>query len=99
MQQAGNFQNAATTKTWADVYGEARERFGGQMPGTALEQELIELYEQQPADVISAIEKLAGRYSEGKIRSPWPLLAREVREQPRREHVAPDVNADRERWV
>ena len=64
--------------SWQEAYDDACQRFGGQRPGNALEQELIEAYEARPVAFQHAVDKLAQRYADGKVRSPWPLVKAEL---------------------
>jgi hypothetical protein len=62
---------------WSHVRDRGEELFGD-TPGPKLEATLLEIFEQRPEAVIAAIEKLGKRYAAGKVRSPWPLVLREV---------------------
>jgi len=85
--------------TWHEVYSDAVERFGGQRPGAQLEAELVQAFEQHPAEVQAAIVKLGGRFSAARVRSPWPLVLREVEDAVHRSVVVADTSADRERLI
>lgn len=63
---------------WADIYETGRTAFGGQTPGRNLEQQLVDLFHENPAAIINAITKLEVRYIKGEIHSPWPLVLREA---------------------
>ena len=81
---------------WQQAYDDACQRFGGQRPGNALEQELIEAYEQRPVAFQHAVDKLAQRYADGKVRSPWPLVKAELEQDAQRALIVGDDSAERE---
>ena len=76
--------------TWQEAYDDACQRFGGQRPGNALEQELIEAYEARPVAFQHAVDKLAQRYADGKVRSPWPLVKAELEQDAQRALIVVD---------
>ena len=82
--------------TWQEAYDDACQRFGGQRPGNALEQELIEAYEARPVAFQHAVDKLAQRYADGKVRSPWPLVKAELEQDAQRALIVGDDSAERE---
>lgn len=92
------------TDTWADTYNHAVELFGEQRPTRALEEQLLTIYRDRPTDVHAAIERLAHRYRDGKIRSPWPILLTELRQDEQRAAATPSRDEARalhlaETWI
>jgi hypothetical protein len=84
-----------TETTWADTYQTTVDAFGGTTPGQQLETQILTHYQQHPAATQTAINKIAARYKDGKIHSPWPLLLKELQRATEREHIT--ANQDRER--
>jgi hypothetical protein len=60
--------------TWHELYALAVKEFGGDTPGAALEQIIIDHYRQHPQAVANAITKTAANYRNGKVTSPWGVL-------------------------
>jgi hypothetical protein len=85
--------------SWQETYDQACSRFGGQRPGHALEQELIEAYEQRPVAFRAAVDKLADRFAAGKVRSPWPLVKAELAQDAQRATIVADDSSERELQV
>ena len=86
------------TLTWHELYHDALIRFHGDTPSPPLEAQLIDIFRERPAEVQAAITKVADRYAAGKVRSPWPVIKRELdRDQAR--HLAVAVSADRQRLI
>lgn len=90
---------------WQDLYLDAVQRFGGETPSRTTEAAVIEIFEQRPEHVRAAIDKLAARFADGKIRSPWALILDELNDQADRNVVA-DAKQERaraihlaERWI
>jgi hypothetical protein len=77
----------AAELTWQTVYDDAVSAFGD-TPGAALERSIVEAFERQPLAVQAAIGKLAARFAAGKVRSPWPLVLREIESVDRASVVA-----------
>jgi hypothetical protein len=77
----------AAELTWKTVYDDAVSAFGD-TPGSDLERRIVEAFERQPLAVQAAIGKLAARYAAGKVRSPWPLVLRELESVDRASVVA-----------
>lgn len=82
---------------WRDVYDRAVDLFGGQHPGTQLEADIVERFEQQPAAIVAAVEKLGERFRAGKVHSPWPLVLRELESAPDRDQIRASDEGDRAR--
>jgi hypothetical protein len=69
------------TFDWQTEYARALELYGGDTPSPALEQELIEAFQQHPQAVTNAITKIGKAYAAGKIHSPWGALKAEIPKQ------------------
>lgn len=69
------------THDWQTTYAEAIEAFGGDTPGAALEQTIIDQFKEHPQAVTNAIRKIADAYTAGRIRSPWGALKTEIAKQ------------------
>lgn len=80
---------------WRDVYDHTVNLYGGQRPGTQLEADLVERFEQQPAALVAAIEKLGERFRAGRVHSPWPLVLRELDNAPDRDQIRATDESDR----
>lgn len=63
-----------TTYDWPTIRADAIARFGGDAPRAELEQQIIDVFAQQPQLVVLAIDKIADSYRAGKVRSPWAVL-------------------------
>jgi hypothetical protein len=63
-----------TKYDWPAVREKAIELFGGVFPQGELEQDVIDAFQAHPAAVVAAIKRISERYSEGKVRAPWPVL-------------------------
>lgn len=83
-----------TEYVWSDTYTRAVHLFDGQTPGRDLEASLVEQFERQPEAVIAAVEKLGERFAAGRVRSPWPLVLREL-DQVDRASIRADGKAER----
>jgi hypothetical protein len=64
--------------TWATVYDNACQRFGGQTPGTELEATLTTAFATSPAALIAAIGKAGAAFDNGKAHSPWGIVRSET---------------------
>jgi hypothetical protein len=64
--------------TWATVYDNACQRFGGQTPGTELEATLTTAFTTSPAALIAAIGKAGAAFDNGKAHSPWGIVRSEL---------------------
>jgi hypothetical protein len=84
--------------TWPDLYERAVRVFGGQTPGRELEAQVVEAYELRPVSVAAAVDDVAGGFAAGRIRAPWPFLARMVEEKAH-VNVSPSGNAEREKRI
>lgn len=80
--------------TWRTLYNQAVHDFNGDTPGEDLEQRLLDHFATAPTAVKQAIDKLTRRYQDGKIRSPWPLILRELERDQTRDITATD-NAEK----
>lgn len=63
---------------WQTLRNQFMRAIGGDPPGSALEDELIQAYTDHPAVVERSIEKITLAHAAGKIRSPWGALKTEV---------------------
>lgn len=63
-----------TTHTWADTRARATELFNGETPRAQLEQDIVNVFSNQPALVIAAVEQVGARYANGSVRSGWAVL-------------------------
>lgn len=63
---------------WQTLRNQFMRDIGGDPPGSALEDELIQAYAANPDVVERSFEKIALAYKAGKIRSPWGALKTEV---------------------
>ncbi len=62
---------------WVAVRADAIERFG-EVPSTALEEVVLDIFEQYPVVVIRAIDQIAGKLERGEVQSGWAVLRRQV---------------------
>jgi len=85
------------TMTWPDLYERAVKAFQD-TPSRELEAQLVEAYEQRPATVAAAVSDVAGGFAAGRIRAPWPFLARVVEEKAHA-NVVPSGNAERDKRI
>jgi len=67
-----------TTHTWHQLREHAINLFAGDTPGADLEQRILEHFTERPAHVARAIESVGTRVANGKIRSGWAVLRREL---------------------
>lgn len=63
---------------WQTIRNNFMRQIGGDPPGSALEDELIQAYAANPDVVERSFEKIALAHQAGKIRSPWGALKTEV---------------------
>jgi hypothetical protein len=63
---------------WQTLRNQFMRAIGGDPPGAALEDELIQAYTDHPTVVERSIEKITLAHAAGKIRSPWGALKTEV---------------------
>ena len=63
---------------WQTIRNQFMRQIGGELPGSQLEDELIQAYTQNPDVVERSFEKIALAHAAGKIRSPWGALKTEV---------------------
>lgn len=89
----------ATEITWADLYDQAVESFGGTTPGATLEQQLLDHFRRHPAAVQAAIQKLADRYAQGKIHSPWPIVLTELQREDQRTTITASIDRERDQAI
>lgn len=59
---------------WPTERDRATRLFGGDTPGPALEAGIIEVFTTNPLAVTQAIDRVAERWANGNIRSPWAVL-------------------------
>lgn len=72
---------------WHHVYSNAVEQFGGDTPSAPLEAELLEIFQQRPEDLITAINKIGNAYQQGRVQSPWGALKSEIARLRNRPHL------------
>jgi hypothetical protein len=82
---------------WGDIRAEASDHFGS-TPGDDLEQRIINVFRANPKLVVDTIGDVGRRFDRGVVNSPWPMVAKIVENEMRRELtaygiVASDVNA------
>lgn len=63
-----------TEYVWRTLRAHAIETFGGDAPRAELEQRILDIFEQSPALVAKAINKIGHKYKAGLVRSPWAVL-------------------------
>lgn len=63
---------------WQTLRNQFMRAIGGDPPGAALEDELIQAYTDHPDAVERSFEKITLAHAAGKIRSPWGALKTEV---------------------
>jgi hypothetical protein len=63
---------------WQTLRNQFMRTIGGDPPGAALEDQLIQAYTEHPQAVERSVEKITLAYAAGKIRSPWGALKAEV---------------------
>jgi hypothetical protein len=86
-----------TTYRWSEVREKAALEFG-RHPDAELEAELLQVFQERPAFVVSAIEDVMRAFESGRIHSPWMLLRKQVKAAPLELVVAND-EVERERAV
>lgn len=86
------------TYDWQTTYAQAITTFGGDTPGAALEQHVLNQFRQHPQAVTNAIRKIGEAYEAGRIRSPWGALKAEIAKQVDADIVVPSGN-DRKQAV
>lgn len=75
------------TFDWHTLYAEALETFGGDPPGAALEQQLLDAFRDHPQAVTNAVRKIGKAHKAGRIHSPWGALKAEIPKQ-----IAADIH-------
>lgn len=83
---------------WSDVRADAVRYFNGELPRAELEQSVMDIFEQQPQVVIAALERVAARFSAGKIRSGWAIWKMELENASAPADVEVDLG-DRDRAI
>ena len=78
-----------TVYVWSDIRERALHLFGGDSPHGQLEQEILDVFERQPALVADQVERIGLRFQQGQVRSPWAVLRKAVVEAA----IGPDVSA------
>ena len=63
---------------WQTLRNQFMRTIGGDPPGAALEDQLIQAYTDHPEAVERSIQKIQFAHKAGKIRSPWGALKAEV---------------------
>src|SRR5262245_24261920 len=63
---------------WADLYAYAVQAFAGDRPGRMLEQRCAAAFQRAPAAVRLEVDRVAADLRAGRLRSPWPVLARRL---------------------
>lgn len=81
---------------WRDLYDQAVQAFGGTTPGQQLETQILQHFTRHPAAVQAAIHKLADRYAQGKIHTPWPLVLTELQREDTRDHITATIDRERD---
>ncbi len=62
------------TQDWPHTRARIIDAFDGELPGAALEQAIVDLYEANPSAVINSIDQIATSLKNGKINSGWAVL-------------------------
>lgn len=70
-----------TTYIWAELRNHAIQVFNGDHPGAALEDAILHHFEREPTKVATAIDQIGRQVANGKIRSGWAILDRELNHQ------------------
>lgn len=87
------------TYEWITYRERAVELFG-QGPDGLLEQRVIAVFREHPTLVIEAIEHVGRRFSQGKIHTPWVILAKHVEQAVKPlEEVSATDERDREKRI
>ncbi len=83
---------------WPDLRLQAINAFGGEVPQSALEDEILVTFERQPQLVAKAIDQVAAQFAKGDVQSGWAVLRHRVvaLSRPRATTTASDTS-DRER--
>ena len=63
---------------WQTLRNQFMRHIGGDPPGAALEDQLIQMYTDHPEALERSIEKITLAFKAGKIRSPWGALKAEA---------------------
>jgi hypothetical protein len=66
---------------WLQLRDHAIQLFGD-TPGAALEETILEHFNEQPQRVADLIDQIGGRVKTGKVKSGWPILRRELERKP-----------------
>ena len=67
-------------KEWDDLVLETAERFGGTIPHPDTAATIATVYAKAPDAVTRTIDRIAGEYQDGNIRSPWGILKSRVQQ-------------------
>lgn len=67
-----------TEYTWRELRDHAIDVFAGDTPGAALEERILVVFRTHPQIVAVGIDQVAERYRQGKVTSPWAVLATHV---------------------
>lgn len=76
-----------TTYAWPEMRDRAIALFNGDTPGATIEATVLQHFRDHPGRVLTLIETIGRRVTEGQIRSGWAILAHELEQTP------PDVKA------
>jgi hypothetical protein len=91
------------TETWLDIRTRYASRYGDQLPGPRLEEQLVNAYQNHPALFTAEADRAAATYAAGKIHSPWPILAERLNEritnEERYRHVTGSDATEREHAI
>ena len=87
-----------TTYVWSELRDRAVQGFGGELPGAAPENAVIEVFERHPALVLATIEAVSEAKAQGRVRSGWAILrSRLEADETKAETFATDASDRRKR--
>lgn len=84
---------------WHTTYTDAVQRFGGDTPGAALEQQILDAFQEAPQLVIRAIDKVAAKYTAGRVNSPWGAMKHEIQRATNQPHLIAVDSTGRDRAI
>jgi len=77
----------STNYDWGKIRRDACDHFG-EPPGAALEDRILRIFHAKPRIVVDAIENVEQRYDHGRVRSPWPVIAKRAEDEHQRQERA-----------
>lgn len=88
---------------WPTVRARIIQAFDGEQPGATLEQQIVDLYENNPAAVIDSIDAIATSKKAGRVQSGWGVLRKAAAERATRK-TNPTVSKEKavrraEQWI